>query len=342
MDVGYPQSAAQLTAAPPMEEGMLTLSDNDARGYSAQRAAEVARMHYTKGMSKTEIAEALHISRFKVARLLDKARAEGVVTFSVTERPREQDRLAATLMSRLPLQDCVVVQSDDPSIGHRRVAAAAASRLSEELTRDDVLGMSWGRTLSTMSRCFHVLPPLTTVQLTGSLADNLPISPIEVVRQTSRSTGGKALPIIAPILADTASAANTIRQQTDVKRAFDAFDSLTVAVLSVGSWQPRTSQLVDLLDPETQERMEELGVEGEVGATFLDARGHVIDDPTLDRFIRIDADQLRRVPKSVVVAHGAAKAGTVLAAVRAGLANTLFIDVDLARHLARLTQEPAS
>ena len=46
-------------------------------------ASRVARLFYFDGRSKVQIADELGISRFKVARLLELARASGIVRISV-------------------------------------------------------------------------------------------------------------------------------------------------------------------------------------------------------------------------------------------------------------------
>ncbi len=45
--------------------------------------ARVARMYYLDDRSKTEIADELSISRFRVARLLDSARRSGLVRIEI-------------------------------------------------------------------------------------------------------------------------------------------------------------------------------------------------------------------------------------------------------------------
>ena len=52
------------------------------KGLEHERAlmAAVARAHYLEDRSRVEISDALGISRFKVARLLARAKEEGVVT----------------------------------------------------------------------------------------------------------------------------------------------------------------------------------------------------------------------------------------------------------------------
>ncbi len=309
------------------------MSEHPVPGAEAQLAAQVASAHYLDGLNKVEIAERLGMSRFRVARLLETARDAGIVTFVIRPNPRPEDALAARLRASFKLRECIVTRTD-PERPRSVVATAAAGYLSSHLSEDDVLGLSWGRTLAAMTGYLGELPPAKIVQLTGSVGNDLAISPLEVLRQATARSGGEAFPIVAPLLADSPESAQTIRRQPDISRALNAYPDLTVAAVSVGSWSPTTSQLRSSLTDVEQEALEAMGVEGEVSGIFLSADGTVLD-LLCARMIGITADELRPVPQKVVVAEGAPKAAIVKAAILAGLANALIIDRSLAEELLR-------
>ena len=52
---------------------------------SRSAMAEVARLYYVRELTQQQIAERLGVSRFKVLRLLEQARTEGVVRFEIDE-----------------------------------------------------------------------------------------------------------------------------------------------------------------------------------------------------------------------------------------------------------------
>lgn len=295
-------------------------------------AARVAHAHYLDGLNKVELAQQFGISRFRVARLLETARDTGIVTFVIRSNPRPEDALAARLRSAFRLRECIVTRTD-PERPRSVVATAAAGYLATHLAADDVLGLSWGRTLAAMTGYLGELPPARIVQLTGSVGNDLAISPIEVLRQATARSGGEAFPIVAPLTADSPSSAETIRRQPEISRALAIYPELTMAAVSVGSWSPTTSQLRSSLTDEEQADLEAHDVEGEVAGIFLAADGTVLDLPFRRRMIGITAEELRPVPQKVVVAEGALKAAIVRAAILAGLVNTLIVDRALAEEL---------
>ncbi|MFV0429947.1 MAG: sugar-binding transcriptional regulator [Arachnia sp.] len=295
-----------------------------------QLALQIAKAYYLDDLTKVQIADGMGMSRFKVARLLKLARETGTVTISVNEDPQPEDMLATRLRHLLGLRECQVIPTGKAVNPRRQIAVAAAGYLATRLAPHDVLGLAWGRTLATMTEYLVDLPPVKVVQLTGSVGSDLAISPTQILSQITQRSGGEAVPIMAPLVADSVEAMHMMRAQTPIRRALDSFSEMTIAMLSVGSISPSTSQLWDNLDADAQRMLESSGAEGEVTGIFLTRSGEVVDVEPVRKFIGISAEELRAVPRTIIVADGAVKAGSVLGAVRAGLANTLLVDVALA------------
>jgi len=314
------------------------MSKEAIRGAGSRKlAAMTAQAYYIEGKTKLQIANELGISRFKVARILDNARTTGIVTISIHENPSPEMELAARLRHRFGLMDCIVVAPADHTSARDQVARAGAAFLTNRLSASDVVGLSWGRTLAAMSGFLGGLPPVRAVQLNGFLGDDLAISPIEILRRVVRRADGEAVPIIAPLLLDSLEAAAAIRRQPEFSRALEAFDDLTVACLSLGSWEPRTSQLIDYLAESDRVALAEAGAVGELSGIFLDANGVALEQ-LANRMIRISIEQLSRAPLKVVMAEGASKGAILLAAIRAQLINAAVIDSSLAEELLRLAE----
>ena len=82
---------------------------------------QVARLYFDRGMTKVEIAGHLGISRFRVARLLDIALADGLVRIEYRDAPAEDRILATALEQRFGLDLCAVAADED---GVARLAAS--------------------------------------------------------------------------------------------------------------------------------------------------------------------------------------------------------------------------
>lgn len=303
---------------------------------SRSELATVARRYYVDGASKVEVAEEMGVSRFKVARMLEEAVESGVVTITIDDAGGVDSRLSERLRRHLGLQRCVVVSGSGTTTDLRRhVGAAAAGLLNEMLEPGNVLGFAWGRTLTALTEQLTSLPPVTVVQLTGTVGSDLAESPVEVVRRVSLRAGGNAHAIFAPLVLEDPATAAALRRQPDIARSIALFDQVDVAVVAVGSWAPPISQLREVLSQGDRDRLTAQGVQAEIAGILITADGQLVPD-FAQRCLSITSGQLSRVPHVVAVAAEKEKAAAVLAVARSGLVSTLVTDQECAAALLEL------
>jgi DNA-binding transcriptional regulator LsrR (DeoR family) len=296
--------------------------------------ASVARRYYLDGRSKVEIADEFGLSRFKVARLLEAARASGLVRIEIRHDGALDVDLSARLRDRYGLQHSVVVDTpdDDPPGLRDHVGRAAAQLLAEVVTAQDVLGLAWARAVSAMARALPPLPGTPVVQLTGALS--LPDGPdtsVDLVRDVAAASGGVAHCFYAPLTVSDAATARALRQLPEVARAFDQLPSVTRAVAGVGLWEPGQSTIHDSSSEADRRALRELGVCADISGVFLSADGEPVPTELADRMIAISAEEMRAIPEVVVIPYGIRKAPAVRAALRSGLVGGIVTHTTLAR-----------
>lgn len=301
-------------------------------------AAGVARRHYLQGKSKVEIAEELGISRFKVARLLDTARAKGIVRIEIVRQGDLDVDLSAQLQEALGLAQALVVQGSGPEGALRAsLGAAAAGLLAEVLVDGDVLGLPWSRSVSELVAALEELPHISVVQLSGSMVlPDIDTSPVDLVRRTARLAGGEAHVFYAPFILDDAESASALIRQPAVADALAHIEKVTTAVVGVGAWAEGLSTIFDQVDPATRREMSREGVIGEAAGVFFDSAGSVVESAISARMVSIRGDQLRAIPDVIAIAFGTAKADAVRAAIQGGLVNSLVVDESLAHALLNI------
>jgi len=299
-------------------------------------SASVARRYYLDGRSKVEIAEEFELSRFKVARLLDDARSSGLVRIEIGHPGIVDVDLSGRLMDVLGLTHCIVTDTPDehPAAMREHLGAAAAELLTEVVTPDDVLGLSWARSVSAMATALRELAGVPVVQLTGALArPGVDDSSIELVREVARVSGGPAYFFYAPMAVPDAATARALRQQPEVARAFSLIGSVTTAVAGVGAWEPEQSTLYDATGEAERVELTRLGVCADVSGVLLDTHGAPVPADLTERMIGITAAQMKAVPEVIGIVYGTAKVHAVLAAVRGGLVDSLVTHSTLAQAL---------
>lgn len=293
--------------------------------------AQVARLCYDDELPHTHIAARLGISRFRVARYLARAREEGVVSITIHDVGLPDPELSSRLAQALGLQSCLVIRSHgDQDNVRQQIGAAAAELLSTTVRADEVLGLTWGRTLTSTTSQLTWLPRVTVVQLTGFVSGELGASPIEIIRQTTQRAGGSVYPIFSPLFVQDVDTAETLKQHPDISQALKLFPAVTTAVLSVGSWDPPITQVRDVLPPEDVDRAVRKGCVADIAGILVRADGELVDPEFQLRCVSISFDQLTAVPRVIGVAGGAEKAGAIRAVVKAGLITSVVVDHELA------------
>lgn len=307
------------------------------RAPDAVRVCEASRRYYLQGQSKIEIAAAMGISRFKVARLLETARSSGLVRIEVLDPSGVDGELSAWIRTAFALRRCIVVSCSDTSPTVRsRVGSAGAQLVSDIITADDVLGLPWARTIGAMLPSLTALPPVPVVQLCGSLVIPREDSPVDIVRRVAGLSGADAWVYYSPLILDDADSADAMRRQPAVSAAMAQVPRVTMAVVSIGAWLPGQSTIHDAVTQEVRADVARYGTLGEALGVFFDAAGAVVHPELSDRLVTISADQLRGIPELVALATGAVKAPAVRGFLRSGCASSLVIDRSLAVALTAL------
>jgi DNA-binding transcriptional regulator LsrR (DeoR family) len=296
-----------------------------------------ARRYFIDGASKSEIAQELGISRFKVARLLDAARRDGIVRIEIGAPPEIDIKLSSELAARYGLRDALVVRPIDGPDEFRRaqLGRACAELLTQTLEANDVLGISWGRTLHSMVGHLTKLPGCTVVQIVGSVPTlELDVNSMELVRRVGDCAGGPVYPLPVPLLVESPEMAAALRGDPHIHKTIAMFDRLTKAVVGIGAWTASGSTVRAALPEELAADLDAAGAVADICSTVLDSNGcQVRADGFPSRVIAISPDQLRAVPDVVAIAGGAAKATAILAALRSGLIHRLITDEEAARQL---------
>jgi DNA-binding transcriptional regulator LsrR (DeoR family) len=297
--------------------------------------ATVARRFYVDGESKSDIAEQFGVSRFKVARMLDEARATGLVRIELDYRGDLDLDLSVAVAAAYGLRRCLVVDTADDGAALRTVLGRAAARLLLEIVQPgDVLGLAWARSLMAMRDSLTRLARCSVVQLTGALSrPDVDESSIELVRDVARICGGPASCFYAPMIVPDAATAKALRTQPEVAHAISRFPDVTKAVVGLGAWAAGLSTVADAVTAAERREMYGLGVRAEMCGVQLDADGHATTTALTDRLVGVDAAALHAIPDVIAIAYDPRKAEAVRAGLRGGWATSLVTHGSLARKL---------
>ncbi len=294
-----------------------------------------AWLYHGDGLTQAQVAKRLFVSRQTVGRLLEAARAQGVVRIEIDARCLSALDLATRLRDTFGLSDAIVVPRDDDTPKptgrvNERVASALAAYVRRYLHPGAVVGVGWGDTVA------RALSMLAEESLEGvTLA-----SAAGSIQAISQSLAGdpkvahhlRVVP--APLLVSSPEAASMLRAEQTVREVLELASSATVTLTGVGAAGPGASAVRSQLLTEAEvASYAAMGAVGDMLGEWFDAHGRIVSEATSNRRIGLSLDQLRTMPNVVAVAGGREKAEAVLGAIRGGYIKVLVTDETTAEEL---------
>ncbi|MEU3164663.1 sugar-binding domain-containing protein [Streptosporangium sp. NPDC006930] len=301
---------------------------------------QVAVRYYESGETQEQIAHRMHLTRWKVGRMLAEARQAGIVRIEVLHPRSRVHALERSLKERFGLREAIVVAGNarnDPEYLRDRVAAAGADHLMAMRPAPQLIGVSWGRTLD---RLAGGLTPgwatgVNVVQVNGAHSrSRQPTTAHSMANLIAHHGGGTATLLPAPAILEqesTRAVLESDRAVSDVLALATRADLFLFSPGGMGS----DSVLVDSgqIDADDVTRLARAGAVGDVLGRFVDERGRIVD-PGLDgRTLGLSLDALRSATTSVALVSGAAKHAVCRAVVVSRLCDVLITDDQSATYL---------
>lgn len=288
----------------------------------------VAKLHYEADMSQVDIARRLGVSTATISRLLQRARAEGIVRIEVLDLATPEG-IVTQLIEGLGLRDAAVIET--PAAGALTALAAPLGALIKqaELTAGSVVAIGWGRAIREVIQAgLPRIPGVLTVAATGGMQQQAPHFQInEFVRLAAEEFGGTPHFIHAPYL-PSSELREVFLGDATIRDSVALWDRTEVAIVGIGlphAINPPEASAATLSEQAL------FHAAGDVIRHYFDAEGNLIPWEGESRMIAMSPAQLRAVSLVIGVAASPEKATAIIGAVRARLINALVTDTKTAQ-----------
>lgn len=312
----------------------------DPKERRAAQLVKAAWLYYEEQLTQAEIGEKLGVSRVIVNRMLKEARETGLVKISIRSDLVAPLPLAKRLVDRYGLLDAFVSRPTETGReAHSALAEAAASALERFATPGRSVGIGIGRSIAGIPDALD--PGACALCAFASLIGGLDIGSVaiahnfDILTRLAAKTGGSSSYISAPSLVAKASTRDAIVEDPSVKKNLEAARSCEVAVFSVGEVDENglLYRLGMLGDGDLAE-LRARGARGDVLGRFFDSEARELDIGFNKRVIGLSIDELRRIPRAILVSGGAAKREAIRILIERGVAKILVTDPETAEWLA--------
>lgn len=286
----------------------------------------VAKLHYLSEMSQVDVARRLGLSAATVSRLLQRARAEGIVRIEVRDQAAPEE-LADGVAKKLSLKKVAIVEGAGAGALASLGAPVGALLQDAGLSQGSVLAIGWGRAVRAVIEAgLPEIPGVLTVPAMGGMQQHQPHFQInEFVRLAALQLNGTPRFVHAPYLPSVASRRAYLADPV-VADNVALWDRVDAAIVGIGL-PHETAVLGPANHPD---------VAGDVMRHYFDADGELIDPAKGKRMIAMSVEQLRQAPLVIGVAVGEPKARAIGGAARARLISALVTDSATAEALLEL------
>ena len=304
--------------------------------------ANVALLYYGEGLTQSDIAKRMQVSRATIVNMLRESRERGIVEIRVDGKHLSSSNMARQLRDKFDLKDVYIANSDTRETSAKRselleqVGRVGAAAILDIVETGDRVGVAWGETIMAVS---NVIPKSSSdsvqvCQLIGSMNSVRVPASENCAIQIAGKLGAKCFTLHAPGIVATAEMAEVFRNEPTIQSQLARLDQLDMTIASIGNVSEDTHlQAAGMATSAELKKAREMGAVGIICCRFIDAGGNRIATSPDDRLIAATLDNLRKSQKKLLVVCGADRADATLAAIRGDLVTHLCVDYDLASEL---------
>lgn len=305
-----------------------------------------ARLYYEGHYSQDQVASKLNTSRSNVSRMLSDAKRLGFVEIKIVSPTHKHEALSSQLSELLKIKDVQVIASESNDLTLNTVGRAAASALLKNLRDYHTIAISWGRGLEATVVNTHseTLSGLKVTQLMGSMSSvNTSVSAEEVGRNLAKNLNAQFVPFLSPVVVSNSKVRDSLLEEESIARTLQLARSADVALVGIGSAGSSSSEMVFSEYKATKTERDSLVSEyaGDIAARLYKKDGTPLSAKLDARVIGLTLDEIRKIPRVIGVASGAEKVLGVVGAARAGLIDTLIVDLACANSVIKSLQPTA-
>lgn len=292
---------------------------------------EVSVMYYLEGMTQSDIAKNLYMSRPKVSRLLQKAKKENIVDIRINYDTNEFFRIKRRMLQLFKVDNVIVVKTlKNQEATIREIGYAASNELKYQLTDNMTIGMSWGRTIKHTVDAFkpktfkniHVVELFGAVDYREDRPDMLSIG-----FNFSKKIGGTYFPLPAPVFIQNNDTYKAIVENPLIKNTIKAIDDCDLIMTGLGAINTKAPQKIwdSYVDFDAKNDIINAGGLGYICARFFDQDGQFINHKLNKNVIGIQTTKIKK-NNLFIVAGGLYKWQAIHAFLKDGHVNTLVCD----------------
>ena len=266
---------------------------------------------------------------------------KGIIEVRIKDSILNDTALEKDLIDAYPIKRAVIVPDlvENEQILLQDVCAALIDDLPRYVKNDSVIGVFYGHTLTALTRQLPKIKRkgVSVIQLAGGFSRAVYESnSLSILRSFADCFGGTAYQIPAPAMVEKPFIVEALKQDSQIAKVCDMAEICETAIFSVGNLErPSILYEMGLITSIEYQDMIHRGAIGDCCSHFLNKNGDVFDETMDARVVGPSLETIKKIPNKMLVVSGKKKAEVIHAALKGGLADSLYIDAPTAEELLK-------
>jgi len=299
---------------------------------------KVCKLFYEDNISQKDISSWLGISKPQVCRILNFAKKNHIVEFTINNPYSQEFELEKKLIEKYSLKEAFVFnfpyKNTDEAI--EKLGECCADQLDKYFTDNSIIGVMSGRTIAAISNFAHRLTRenLNFVPFVGNLGARGNSWHANVIAENfAHKTGGNYNLINAPILLQSKETCGLIKKEPSISQILAKGRECNIALIGIGEINlSSTSCLCGAFSEENINKLTAQNAVASVCTSYVSKDGKILDTELNLRTIGVSLNELTK-STTIAFSAGKEKIEATKAVLKSGYIDIFMTSQDIAEEL---------
>lgn len=299
---------------------------------------KTCKLFYEENMSQKDISTFLGISKPQVCRMLNYAKENHIVEFTIKNPFSQEFELEEKLIKKYSLKEAFIFNYSYTNENEAilRLGECCAEQLDKYFTDGTLIGVMSGRTIAAISDSAHKLTRkgLSFIPLVGNMgSEGHKWHANSIAENFALKTGGDYCLMNAPIILQNKETCNLMKKEPSISHILAKGRSCNIALVGIGEInKSSTSYICGAFCDNDINELHSKNAAASVCTSYISNDGSIINTDLSSRSIGISLDELSK-STTIAVADGIGKINAVKAALKSGYIDIFMTSIQMAEKL---------
>lgn len=299
---------------------------------------KICKLFYEDNMSQKDISLSLGISKPQVCRMLNFAKENHIIEFTINNPYSHEFELEKKIMEKYSLKEAFVFnfpyQNTHEAI--KKLGECCADQLDKYFTDNSIIGVMSGCTIASISNFAHKLTRkgLDFIPLVGNIGSGGHKYHANAIAENfAYKTGGDYSLMNAPIVLQSEETCNLIKKEPSISQTLAKGKACNIALVGIGEINlSSTTYLCGAFSRDDITKLTSQNAVASICTSYLSKNGQILDTELSSRSIGVSLNELSK-STTIAFSTGKEKIEATKAVLKSGYIDIFMTSQDIAEEL---------